>query len=203
MATMHSVIDPTRNHASRVAAVLGSLLALTFVSADVPSSRGPSPTAGEAQPEYNVKAVFLYSFGRYVQWPAEAFGGSRDPFVIGVLGDDPFGGALDKISQTKTIQGRPIVVRRFNSLDDYQACHVLFIPKTTAAEWQAAAITSLGKRHVLLVGEVPGFAVQGGTLGFYLERDKVRFQINVASAKRQRLTIDSKLLTLATTVDGP
>ena len=90
--------------------------------------------------EYNVKAAFLYGFSRYVEWPAAAFADVHSPFVIGVLGSNLFSDRLDVIAAAKKIQERPIVVRRFPSLDDYTPCQILFVPKETSPETRAAAI---------------------------------------------------------------
>lgn len=162
-----------------------------------------APVSVNPQHEYNVKAAFLYSFGRYVDWPPTVFGGREAPFVIGVLGEDPFGGALDRIAESKQIQRRPIVVHRMSSLEAYRPCHILFVPKTTSKEIQAAAIQKLGKSPVLLVGDEAGFARWGGTVSFFVEEDTVRFEINVDSVRRQRLTVDAKLLKLAVIVQDP
>ena len=70
--------------------------------------------------EHTVKAVFLYGFGRYVEWPKTAFATPTSPFVIGILGEDMFGGALDEIAKKKTIQGRTIVIKRFATVEDFK-----------------------------------------------------------------------------------
>ena len=146
--------------------------------------------------EYNVKAVYLYSFGRYVVWPKSSMS-DREPFTIGILGGDPFAGALDRIAQKKQIGRKRIVIRRFKSAADYQPCHVLFLSKSVSAEEQSAVISKVGKQPVLLVSEIPGFAVRGGTINFFLIDGKVRFEISLDAAKRQGLSVDAKLLSLA------
>jgi len=161
-----------------------------------------SETVIDPKQEYNVKVAYLYSFGRYVEWPAESFQDDGGVFVIGVLGDDPFHGALDRIAKAKKIQGRQIAVRRFESMDDYEPCHILFVSKTASAEQEAKAIRALQKTHVLLAGEVPGFAVRGGTINFYVARNTVRFEVNVQAAKQQQLVINAKLLSLAKIIKG-
>jgi hypothetical protein len=170
-----------------------------------PAASCHAQTAADAaaNPEYNVKAAFLYSFGRYVEWPADAFSDAGGAFVIGVLGSDPFGGALERIAATKKIQERTIVVRRLKSLDDYKPpCHILFVPRTVPPEQQTAAIQKVQGTPVLVVGESAGFARAGATVNFYLDQETIRFEINVAAAKAQRLTINAKLLSLGTLVKG-
>ena len=88
-------------------AVLRSLRAFAVVAtllAAAPALPAPS--------EYQVKAVFLYNFSRFVEWPASAFAGPDAPFVVGVFGHDPFGADLDEIVRGETAAGRPLIVRR-------------------------------------------------------------------------------------------
>ena len=93
---------------------------------------------GEVNREYAIKAVYLYNFAHYVQWPADA--DSQGPFVIGVLGRDPFGALLDEIASSKRLEGRAIAVKRFASAEQYEACHILFLTASaTAAQKKAAA----------------------------------------------------------------
>jgi hypothetical protein len=114
-----------------------------------------------------------------------------------VLGTDPFGTVLEEIAKTKQIDGRPIVIRRFASMAEYRPCHVLFVGGSVSAEQKALAIQAAHTSPVLLVGEEPGFANQGGTINFFLDENKIRFEINAEAAKREQLKISSKLLSLA------
>jgi hypothetical protein len=147
--------------------------------------------------EYAIKAAYLYQFGRYVQWPAQSFAGVDSPLVIGILGPDPFGGILEEIARTKRVEGRPIVVRHFASLAEYTACHILFIAAPVSPEQEAVVIQKLHGTPVLLVGESPKFAERGGTVNFFQEENRIRFEINPEVAKQDQLKISSKLLSLA------
>ena len=147
--------------------------------------------------EYTVKAVFLYSFGRYVEWPENTFRNAADPFVIGIVGEDSFGGALDEVAAKKTIQDRRIVVQRFASPDQYkQPCHILFVSRSLPQDQQTALIRNTQGTAMLVVGETPGFAENGGAANFFIDGDRVRFEINVATARQSRLRMDAKLLNL-------
>jgi hypothetical protein len=159
-------------------------------------AHGQPPAAIDRRQEYNVKAAYLYSFGRYVAWPEESISGG-EPFTIGVLGSDPFGGALDRIAERKQVFGKRIVIRRFQDVDDYQPCHILFVPKTVSAQEQTSVMERIGQQPVLLAGEIPGFAERGGTVNFFLSGGTVRFEINVDAVKQRGLRVDAKLLSLA------
>ena len=167
--------------------------------------RAQNVDQGAINREYQIKAAFLYNFGHdaYVRWPAEALGSESDPFVIGILGNDPFGTALREIAQHKKVKGRKLVVRRFATMEDYDHCHILFISRSQSRQQRLRAIRGIAGHHVLLVGESPGFAQDGGAINFYIEQNKLRFEINLESARNHELTISSRLLSVARVIDRP
>ena len=145
-----------------------------------------------------VQAVYLYSLGRYVEWPKAAFAEASSPFVIGIVGEDPFEGSLEGIAARKTIQGRKIEIRRFNSLKAYdQACQILFVSHSVPADQQAAVIEKTKGKPVLVVGATPGYAKRGAVANFVAEGDRISIEINVDAARRSQLRMDAKLLSLA------
>lgn len=147
--------------------------------------------------EYTLKALFLYNFGSYVEWSPEAFGGNDRPFVIGVLGHSPVEATLREIASTKTIGGRRIVIERIPSAAAMVPCQILYIPQDVGLQGQQMAVESIGSAQVLIVGESPGFARRGAVVNFYVEANKIRFEINVDAARERGLTISAKLLSLA------
>jgi hypothetical protein len=150
--------------------------------------------AQEPVPEYKLKAAFLYNFATYVEWPKDAFPDPRAPFRVGVCGKDPFGPILEDTFRGKTVGGRPIVVNRSPDAADLRTCQLVFVPAT---EGTSRALKALDGARALTVGEREGFAAENGCVNFYLEGQRVRFEINVAAAKRAELKISSKLLRLA------
>jgi hypothetical protein len=149
--------------------------------------------------EYKIKAAFLYNFAKFVEWPNLKNADPSLPFVLGVLGDDPFGSELDVI-QNKIINGRRISIKRFSSLNDYEPCHILFInpgEKNILKE----TLLWLKNKDALTVGDAADFAKAGGMIGFVQKQKKVRFEINIAAAENKGLSISSNLLKLATIVD--
>jgi hypothetical protein len=147
--------------------------------------------------EYEIKAAYLYQFGHYIQWPDGSFEDDQSPFVIGVLGVDPFHGALDDIAGEKKIAERKIVIKRFASLADYTPCHILFVTSSFGDMDNISTIQHGQKYPVMLVGESPGFAEHGGTINFFIEGNRLRFEVNMDVAKRQQLKCSSKMLRLA------
>lgn len=158
----------------------------------LPSGSTPVPT------EYQVKAAFLFNFAKFVEWPPGRFGGPNAPLVIGVLGEDPFGEALEQSIQNKEIQGRPIELRRLRAGEDLEACHVLFVSRSENARL-GPILGAVKNSAVLTVGEMEQFLEQGGMINFFIEADSVKFEINPKAAEQCGLKLSAKLLAVSRT----
>ncbi len=150
----------------------------------------PSMTKAQTISEFEIKAVFIYNFTQFVQWPEKSFERTDSPFVIGVLGDNVFGKYLEEAVAGERHQSRPIVVKYFASPGDVEFCQILYVGPS-------GNIMSTNDRPVLTVGEHENFMRQKGHLRFYWEGKKLRIEINQSAAAASGLTISSKLLHLA------
>jgi len=155
----------------------------------------------KTSPAYQVKAVFLFNFTQFVEWPASAFPEAQAPLVIGILGTDPFGNYLDNTVEGEKINGRPITVQRYENVEQAKACHILFVNVAQTNQLQKV-LTGLKGHGILTVGENNGFIRQGGIVRFLEENNKIRLQINQEAAREADLTISSKLLRLAEIVSA-
>ncbi|CAN5595813.1 hypothetical protein BH10PSE4_BH10PSE4_22240 [soil metagenome] len=154
-------------------------------------SRADAPTA------FQVKAAFLSKFGDFIDWPQDAFADPAAPAVLCVVGDDPFGAALDRVALGQTIHGRAIVVRRVRKIERASGCHLAYLGG--AAQDTANALRVLEGAPVLTITDQGGEDGRG-MIDFTLRDNRVRFRIDDASAARHGLTISSKLLALALSV---
>lgn len=146
--------------------------------------------------EYEVKAAFVYNFTRFVQWPQARASG---PLDICVMGEDPFGSALDEAVENKHVGGRPIAVTRLSETDTASACEVLFI-SSSEHDRVERIVETLADSPVLTVGDVEDFAERGGMINLTERGSHVRFEINVDALERAGLRASSRLLRLATIV---
>jgi hypothetical protein len=144
-------------------------------------------------PEYQVKAVFLFNFAQFVDWPPQAFPEAQTPLIIGVLGNDPFGSYLDETVRGEKVNTHPLVVRRYRRVEEIDTCHVLFISQSEANRLEQI-LNRLKGRNILTVGDANGFANRGGIIQFVTENNKIRMRINLGTAKACNLKISSKLL---------
>ncbi len=145
--------------------------------------------------QYRLKAAFLYNFAKFVQWPAQSFQNPADPFSICIYGQNPFGDSLAQATAGKTIDGHPIRIR---PLGDSQAagCQILFVSDADRKRVKST-IDRVHGAGVLTVSDEPGFAARGGVINFKIDGNHLKFQINLSAAAEQKLTVSSKLLSLA------
>ncbi|MEO8049214.1 MAG: YfiR family protein [Acidobacteriota bacterium] len=155
--------------------------------------------AGNPEPafdEYQVKAAFLYNFAKFVEWPAHTFAHPNDPIEICIVGQNPFGSALENMVQGKKVGDRSFTVQRLPDMQQAGKCQILFIG---ASEWKrtGALLDGVTRPGVLTVGEIDDFTALGGIIGFRLEGPRVRIRIDLQTAEQAKFRISSKLLSLA------
>jgi hypothetical protein len=151
--------------------------------------------------EYQVKAAYIYNFGKFVKWPANVAANQNDSFTICVLDDDPFGSVLQSTLTGQFIGGRPVTVRHIPKPQEAIGCRILFI-KADEEGHLKGILAALGEASVLTVSDISDFSNRGGMIQFVLEGDRVRFEINRASAEGAGLTLTSDLLKVAVAVKG-
>jgi YfiR/HmsC-like len=175
-------------HCATTVTVLLALLCIPVLQAQQPKVS-----------EYQLKAVYLYNFGRFVQWPPNALAAKADTFSICVLGQDPFGQTLDSTLAGETLDGKPVAVKRISTPRDAGTCRILFI-SSTEEDHLKEILAALDESCILTVSDMPAFSRRGGMIQFVLEGDRVRFEINLTKAETAKLTLSSELLKVATTV---
>jgi hypothetical protein len=151
-----------------------------------------------AQPtkEFQIKAVFLFHFTQFTQWPAAAFADGNSPIVIGILGDDPFDGFLEKVVAGETVNGRSIVITRFTEPKQIKACHILYVCRSMH-DRLPEALSAVEKKNVLTVGDDEDFLKRGGMIRFALTNGKIKIQISPSAVKKSDLIVSAKLQAVA------
>ncbi len=151
-------------------------------------------TYSQQYSEYEVKAAYIYNFGKFVKWPKQSI---KKEFIIGVYGLNPFKGILKNALEGRTLYQRPIKIIYFSNLKDIDKCNILFIPKVKKEEL-LRILNAVKRSPVLTIGDnIDDFCISGGNINFTPKYSKYRFYINNNSAKRKQLIISSKLLSLS------
>lgn len=152
-------------------------------------------------PEYQVKALFLVNFLKYVDWPPDVFDNDDAPFIIGLMGEDRFDNSLSRAVDGQKINNRNIEIRTINRGRDAIDCHMLFI--SSSENYRINHILErLAERPILTVGEDEKFIEKGGLINFLLRDERIRIEINLAASQTSGLQISSRLLSVAETVFG-
>lgn len=172
-----------------------SLLLLVFVVGF--GDAQPGGRNVQAPSEFQVKAAFLLNFTKFIEWPATEPVDDSSPFTICILGEDPFGKALNETVEGETVNDRRVVVQRLEE-PRVGFCHVLYVSRSAK---DISTLLANAPPGVLTVGEGEKFVRDGGVIGFVIENRRVRFDVNLRAAQRSGLIISSKLLNVARSVE--
>ena len=179
--------------------LMGGRLALLMVLCVFPVAGNQ---ANAQMDEYSVKAGYLYNFSKYVTWPEDAFGAANSPFVICIVGEDPFEGRVEQaIAGKASGNGRPLEVRRMHTTDRaaFQGCQVVFLSKSEKNR-AGEIVATLKDAPVFTVADFDSFAEKGGIADLKIEGTRVKVDLNVNAANRANLKISARLQQVATLV---
>ena len=176
----------------KLTTTIKALLCLLWIG-----SMGLPARADDGELVTRFKAVFIYNFVTYVQWPEEAGTGV---FKIGILGDSPLEMQLREISKKRGTRDRKLQVQVYRDIEDLEMCHVLFISSEQAGKLEKIR-RRLGDRSVLTISDTPGLANRGVAINFVLVKGKLKFEINQQALQRADLRASAQLLKLAILVE--
>jgi hypothetical protein len=149
-------------------------------------------TSLQAQ-DYKYQSLFVYNFTKYIQWPANAQSGD---FVIGVLGNSPMVGELEKVSANKMVGTQKIVVKKLSNVAEAETCQMVFIPLDSSPKFDAA-LEALKNKPILVITEKDGLGKRGSGINFVINDGKMRFELNQAATQSAGLKVSSQLTSLA------
>jgi hypothetical protein len=173
--------------------LMAAAMAVILITAPGLRAQNSKPT------DFQVKAAYLYNFGRFVQWPANSAAANSNSFTICILGQDPFGPILDATLAGQTIANKSVVARHISSSQESANCQILFLSSSEDSRLNKI-IESLDKAAVLTVSDMPQFSQRGGMIQFVLEGNRVRFEVNLTASQNAGLALSSELLKVATAV---
>ena len=146
--------------------------------------------------EYQVKALFLYNFANFVEWPETAFNNAKAPLTLCIFGETGFDRFLSEVEGT-LIGTHPLKVIRTNKKTDIESgCHMLFVSYEQRVRLPEF-FTKIKYMYVLSVGDREGFADKGGIINIVRTQDQMQFEINLTTALNNGLWVSSDLLSLA------
>jgi hypothetical protein len=148
----------------------------------------------QAQKE-KYQSLFIYNFTKYIKWPDTYSPGT---FVIGVIGNSTIIDDLNGMAASKkqTSNGATIEIKKYNSVDEIGACHILFVSENAVDKLGQIETKTSGK-PVLLVTDTPGMGTKGAVINFIEKDGKIKFELNESQAEKRSLVVSSSLTSLA------
>lgn len=143
------------------------------------------------------KALFMYNFTKYIEYPASKQSGN---FVIAVLGDSPIIGELQTIAERKTVGQQKIEVKKISASDDVSKCHIIFVPEGKSGQASEIAGKLVGK-GVVLITDKPGLGKSVADINYITNAGKQSFEVNQTHLKEHGVNVASTLLTLGKVVE--
>lgn len=147
--------------------------------------------------EYEIKSVYLFKICKFTRWSRPLK--PNTPFIISVLGQTSPGSEI-KIPRDKRIQNKKIIIKKIKKLADIGNSHVLFIA-TSEAHRINTILSYINGKDILTIGDTKGFAQKGVIINFYVEKNRVKFEINRSAAKKSPIKLHSQLFAIATVVE--
>jgi len=179
----------------RVLPVLASGVVSAALAAPPAATTERAETPDPAR--YREKATVVFELTRFVEWPASNFAAADSPFVVGILGDEPFGEEIRRAMGGRKVRGRPIRTRNFRNLDEFDPCSILVVGRSKARLLAVVLDFLEGTKGVLTVGESAEFAELGGGVRLVELPDRIGFEINRDAVRRADLRLGAQLLRLA------
>ncbi len=158
---------------------------------------GTADAAASPVDEHSLKAAVMLNFARFVDWPSQ----NEKEFVIGVLGDERVGHALQAMAANRQVHGRDLTVVIMRTPNELRICHLLYVGESMRPHLPKV-MEVLRDQPVLTVSDIEGFLEHGGVIRIYVHNERIHFQVGLRAAEAKRLRISSRLLGLAKRVDN-
>jgi len=144
--------------------------------------------------ENKIKAVCIFNFAKYVEWPGVSFENQDSPVRVCLVGESPIGKILrsreDLRAKTRPLQIHTVAPERL--VQDAETCHIIY--------WDAGKYQQVEE----LIGKLKNPAIltvadgsEGSMIQFLMKKGKIRFHINDDRAERAGLSLGSQLLKLS------
>lgn len=138
------------------------------------------------------KALFMYNFTKYLEWPESERQGD---FVIAVLGESALIGELKIIAEKKKVGFQPIVVQKVSSPEQLAKCHIVYIPESKTNQLNAIK-SKLGSSSTVIIADNPGAIAKGAGINYVVNSGKQVFEISKTNLEKQNIKVGADLLTL-------
>ena len=149
--------------------------------------------AAEVLQEDELKAVFVYNFLKFVDWPEKTC--PEKEITLCIVGETSLVDYLLSLDGQK-IKDKSLVVSVEKDFSNLKKCHAIFVGHLPRSDLKNL-LWHIKKLPILTVSDLRDFVHKGGMIEIYEENKKIRFKINLKRAHEVNLKISSRLLRLA------
>lgn len=143
------------------------------------------------------KAIFIYNFTKYIEWPSKSTGGT---FIICVLGSDAIIAELEGIAGKKMVGPMKIFVKKVNSPAEIGQCHIVYIPQSKSSQI-TQVVDKLKGQNVLIISDKQSGCSMGSGMNFINKSGKINFEVSKPNIEKEGLKVSSELLSLGISVN--
>ena len=143
--------------------------------------------------EYNIKAMFVLNFMKYVEWPPESI---SDKFKIGVVGESNIYQSLQSLVANRK-ESSKIQIYKANT-DSNEAYQILIITRSENDKIERMSKKYLGKGVLIISEDCKNNNYS--SINLVNINNKIRFEINISQSKLGGIKISSKLSDMALSV---
>ncbi len=172
-------------------------LLFTFVSLIALSSWVVVPPDQSEEANAKIKAIYIYNFTKYIEWP-EAY--KEGNFVVGVLGTSvPLVNELNKMAGSKTVGTQKFEIKSVASPAECAKCHIVYILSDNSGQLPDVIGKVKGK-SALIVTDKSGLATKGSGINFFVDGNKQKIELNRSNIERYKLKVASTLVEMSVQV---
>ena len=146
--------------------------------------------------EYTVKAAFVSNLASHTKWKQKTFASDSSPIKLCILGDKSLMQAFAFLDGKK-MGKQSLQVTTTPPHNVSSSCNIIFFGKDTETKTVLRTLNDVNTTPVLTIGEKETFIDTGGVIRFFMEKDRLRFEINLAAAYKQHLRLSARLLKIA------
>jgi len=143
------------------------------------------------------KALFMYNFTKYLEWPPEK---QKSEFIIGVYGTSAIISELNIIAQKRKVGTQQIIVKRITDPAQLKKCNIVYVPENRSVKINEVTNACNGG-GVVIVSDKEGLAKTHSGINYVKINGKQNFEISKKNLEKQGIKVNSALLSLGIVVE--
>lgn len=156
-----------------------------------------NPASVKAQDlDYSFHAKYVYHFTKYIDWPTSKKSGD---FVIAVVGQSPANKTIKDFFTGKKVGNQTVVVKEMPPVADFTNINIIYLTSSSSNQL-SVLVPKAQAAKALIVCEKSGLARKGADISFFIDEEKLKFELHKSTIENKGLKIAGDLLRLAVVI---